>query len=103
MTSPAVIKKRSRKAEDSLMSLPNIGGITAGQLRKIGITTRREFLRRDPYKVFDELRRKVDPTLCRCALASIVGAKKGIRWHLITKDSAKEYEKRHPRHVWGKC
>jgi hypothetical protein len=103
MKSPAAAKKRSRMAGDSLTSLPNIGGITAAQLRKIGITTRQQFLRRDPYQVFAELRRKVDPTLCRCALASIVGAKKGVRWHLITKESAKEYEKRHPRHVWGKC
>jgi hypothetical protein len=103
MKPSAPSQKRPKKKDDSLTSLPNIGGITAAQLHKIGITTKQQFLRRDPYKIFDELRKKVDPTLCRCALASIVGAKKGIRWHLITKDSAKEYEKRHPRHVWGKC
>jgi len=103
MKRSSVSKKRSERIDSSLTSLPNIGGVTAAQLSKIGITTRQQFLRRDPYKVFDELRRKVDPTLCRCALASIVGAKEGIRWHLITKNSAKEYERRHPRHVWGKC
>jgi len=45
----------------------------------------------------------VDPTLCRCALASIVGAKLGLPWHQITKASAREYEKRHPGHKWGPC
>lgn len=39
---------------------------------KIGITTPEEFLQRDPYEVFHELKTKVDHTLCRCALASIV-------------------------------
>jgi hypothetical protein len=91
------------KTADSLRSLPNIGPTTAAKLRQIGITSKKEFLKRDPYKVFDELRKKVDPTLCRCALAGIVGAKKGVPWHTITKKSAKEYEKKHPRHVWGKC
>jgi hypothetical protein len=96
-------KKGIRKPDDSLNSLPNIGPTTAAKLRQIGITSRKEFLRRDPYKVFDELRKKVDPTLCRCALAGIVGARKGVPWHTITKESARTYEKKHPRHVWGKC
>jgi len=103
MKKSAAKKKIPGPAADSLESLPNIGGTTARKLRQIGITSKKEFLRRDPYKVFNELREKVDPTLCRCALAGIVGAKKGVTWHKITKDSAKEYEKRHPRHVWGKC
>ena len=100
---PKSKKERTPKPDDSLRSLPNIGPTTSAKLVQIGITTRKEFLRRDPYKVFDELRRKVDPTLCRCALAGIVGAKKGVHWHTVTKESAKEYEKKHPRHVWGKC
>ena len=100
---PKSKKERIPKPDDSLRSLPNIGPTTAAKLVQIGITTKKEFLKRDPYKVFDELRRKVDPTLCRCALAGIVGAKKGVRWHTVTKESAKEYEKKHPRHVWGKC
>jgi hypothetical protein len=87
----------------SLLSLPNMGKVTAAKLARIGIATKEEFLKRDPYEVFDELRARVDPTLCRCALAGIVGAKKGIPWHKITKDSAKEYEKRHPLHKWGPC
>jgi hypothetical protein len=100
---PKSKKERTPKAADSLRSLPNIGPTTAAKLGRIGITTKKDFLKRDPYKVFDELRRKVDPTLCRCALAGIVGAKKGVRWHTVTKESAKEYEKKHPRHIWGKC
>ena len=98
------MKKEDLKREgNSVASLPNIGKTTAEKLRVIGIQTKDEFLRRDPYEIFDALRKKVDPTLCRCALASIVGAKKGVPWHKITKESAKEYEKRHPRHKWGKC
>ncbi len=103
MNASTAKRKKPVDVADALESLPNIGGVTAAKLRRIGITSKKEFLRRDPYKVFDELRKKVDPTLCRCSLASIVGARKGVRWHKITKDTAREYEKKHPKHVWGKC
>ena len=96
-------KKNAGKVGDSLRSLPNVGKVLEEKLKRIGITSREEFLKRDPYKVFDELKEKVDPTLCRCALASVVGAKKGVPWHRITKDTAREYEKRHPLHKWGPC
>jgi hypothetical protein len=86
-----------------LGSLPNIGKVTEKKLNMIGIFSREDFLRRDPYEVFASLRQKVDPTLCRCALALIVGAKLGQPWHRITRATAREYEKRHPGHVWGKC
>jgi nucleotidyltransferase/DNA polymerase involved in DNA repair len=86
-----------------LTDLPNIGRTTAAKLEKIGIRNQKDFLRRDPYKVFERLRREVDPTLCRCALAGIVGAKTGEPWHKITKHTAAEYQKRHPRHNWGPC
>jgi len=89
--------------DDSLRSLPNIGKVMEGKLNKIGIKSRGAFLRRDPYKVFDELLKKVDPTLCRCALAAIVGAKEGVPWHAVTKHTAAEYQKRHKRHKWGRC
>ncbi len=92
-----------KKQTASLRSLPNIGRVSEAKLKRIGICNREDFLSRDPYEVFDELRRRVDPTLCRCALASIVGAKLGQPWHRITKASAREYEKRHPGHVWGPC
>lgn len=74
----------------SLQSLPNIGAKTAKKLEKIGITSAEQFLKRNPYKVFTELRTKVDPTMCRCALALIVGARAGVPWHHITKESARE-------------
>ncbi|MBN2265232.1 MAG: TfoX/Sxy family DNA transformation protein [Candidatus Aminicenantes bacterium] len=86
-----------------LTGLPNIGKTTAAKLASIGIRTAEDLLARDPYEVFHELRTKVDPTLCRCALAGIVGAKTGERWHVITKKTAAEYEKRHPGHRWGPC
>ena len=88
---------------DSVRRLPNIGSVTEKKLNQIGIFNRKEFLARDPYEVFETLREKVDPTLCRCALASVVGAKLGLPWHQITKATAREYEKRHPGHQWGKC
>jgi hypothetical protein len=100
---PAPKTRKRREADNSLRSLPNIGPTTAAKLARIGITTREAFLKRDPYEVFEELRKKVDPTLCRCALAGIVGAKKGVPWHTVTKESAKKFERKHPRHVWGKC
>jgi hypothetical protein len=90
-------------AATPLRSLANIGPVTESKLKRIGIGCAEDFLRRDPYQVFAELRQKVDPTLCRCALASIVGAKLGQPWHRITKAAAREYEKRHPGHEWGPC
>jgi len=89
--------------ERPLRSLANIGTVTEKKLNRIGIFSAADFLRRDPYDVFTELRHKVDPTLCRCALAVIVGAKLGLPWHQVTKASAREYEKRHPGHEWGPC
>ncbi len=86
-----------------LQSLPNIGQVIAGKLAQIGITTVSQFMDRDPYQVFDEMRAKVDPDLCRCALASIVGAHRGVKWHKMTGESTREYERRHPEHRWGKC
>jgi nucleotidyltransferase/DNA polymerase involved in DNA repair len=91
------------KGCDKLTDLPNIGKTTAAKLEKIGIKDAGDFLRRDPYKVFERLLKDVDPTLCRCALAGIVGAKTGEPWHKITKRTAEEYKKRHPRHAWGPC
>jgi hypothetical protein len=91
------------RAARSLRSLPNIGKVFEKKLNQIGIFNAEDFLGREPYEVFAELRQKVDPTLCRCALASIVGAKLGLPWHQITKASAREFEKRHPDHIWGKC
>jgi hypothetical protein len=88
---------------DRLTDLPNIGKTTAAKLERIGILTKDDFLKRDPYEVFHTLRRKVDPTLCRCALAGIVGAKRGRPWPEVTKTAAAEYERRHPRHKWGPC
>jgi hypothetical protein len=92
-----------KTSDDSLESLPNIGPVIAGKLKKIGIKSKSDFLKRDPFQVFDALLKKCDPTLCRCALASIVGASVGAPWHEITKESAREYAKRHPKHQWGKC
>jgi nucleotidyltransferase/DNA polymerase involved in DNA repair len=91
------------KKQDKIESLHNIGPVTAAKLNKIGIRTAEDFLKHDPYEIFEKLRKEIDPTLCRCALAVIVGASEGISWYKITKKSAREYERRHPYHRWGKC
>ena len=50
----------------------------------------------DPYEVFHQLKMKVDPSLCRCALASIIGAHEGIKRNLIREESVRTYEQRYP-------
>ena len=72
----------------------------AEKIRKIGIKDADEFMKRDPYEVYEEILIRFEPTLCRCGLASIVGAKEGIVWHKITKQAAAEYERRRPGHQW---
>ncbi len=94
------IAMKPRSTHNSLLSLPNIGKAFVEKLGRIGITTRQEFLARDPYELYEEMLEKVDPSLCRCALATLVGAKKGVPWHTITKKAAAEYEKRSPNHKW---
>jgi len=83
-----------------LESLPNIGKKIAAKLRKIGIKDADEFMKRDPYEVFTELLLKDDPSLCRCALSAIVGAREGMIWHKIHKKTSEEYLKRYPSHQW---
>jgi hypothetical protein len=97
----AYYRPMRRTRENSLRSLVNIGPATEKNLQSIGINTADEFMSRDPYEIFSQLRRQVDPSLCRCALASLVGARLGIRWHKITKDAAREYQKRYPNERWA--
>jgi hypothetical protein len=89
------------KSDKSLTCLINIGKATANKLERVGICTKEDFLSRDPYEVFTLLLNKVDPMLCRCMLATLVGAHKGIPWHMLTKQAAKEYQRRYPDHNWA--
>ena len=86
-----------------LTDLPNIGKVIAKKLEHIWIHSAEEFLSKNPYEVFDTLLRKEDPTLCRCALASIIGAHYGRKRNLIMKEAVQLYEKTHPDHKRGKC
>lgn len=79
-----------------LCKLSNIWPRIADNLIKIWIATPEEFLAQDPYEVFHQLKIRVDPNLCRCALASIIGAYKGIKRNLIREEAVKTYEKRYP-------
>jgi hypothetical protein len=87
----------------ALITLINIGPVISKKLQKIGINSAEEFLSRDPYQVFDELLVRVDPTLCRCALGSIIGAKEGIKWNIAMKTAVPKFEKEHPGHKWVNC
>lgn len=79
-----------------LCKLPNIWLKIADNLIKIWITTPEEFLAQDPYEVFHQLKTKVDPSLCRCTLASIIGAYKEVKQNLIREEAVKTYEQRYP-------
>jgi hypothetical protein len=89
------------QTSNEVETLINIGPVMGRALRSIGIETRQQFLRRDPYKLYAELLVKVDPTLCRCALASLVGAKKGVKWHLMTQEAAAQFRRKYPNHEWA--
>lgn len=93
----------TKKTKSELISLLNIGKVIAGKIEKIGIMSVDDFMSKDPYEVFEKLLKEVDPSLCRCALASVVGAHINAPWHKITKQTATEFIKRHPRHKWPKC
>lgn len=105
------IKDMSRKEKIELIKnnkpdlkmLINIGPKMGEKIERVGISTAGDFLEKDPYEVFEEMLLKVDPTLCRCALASVIGAHVGLPWHTITKSTAKEFEKRNEGHVWTGC
>jgi hypothetical protein len=92
------------QSSNSVETLANIGPDMGRKLRSIGIETRQQFLRRDPYRIYAELLVKVDPSLCRCVLASLVGAKKGVKWHLVTQEAAAQFQRKYPHHEWAnKC
>lgn len=90
-----------------LCKLPNIGPSIANNIMMLGITTPEEFLEQDPYEIFYKLQTKVDPTLCRCVLSSIVGAYKNEKRHLVRKEAIQTYQKKYPHQErktnWKRC
>jgi hypothetical protein len=73
-------------------------------LQDIDITSVDEFMSCDPYEVFFRLKAISKGSLCRCALASIVGAHEGVVWHKITHETAREFDRRFPENTWkDKC
>lgn len=79
-----------------LCKLTNIWPKITDNLIKIWITTQEEFLAQDPYEVFHQLKTKVDPSFCRCTLASIIGVHKGIKRNLIHEEAVNIYEQCYP-------
>jgi hypothetical protein len=87
--------------KNDVEGLLNIGPGCANYLKQISIYNKEDFLKKDPFDIFDELL-KINPTLGKPFLASLVGAKENIPWFLILDDVAKKYEKSHPHHQWVK-
>ncbi len=86
-----------------ITTLRNIGPKIGDKLIKIGIKDAENFKKQDPYEVFDRMLIK-EPDLCRCALASIVGASVDVPWMKVHKKAAKEFGKKYPQHEWKtKC
>lgn len=90
------VKHKGKK----LTTLKNIGKTTAQMLERIGITTADDFLVRDPYDIFHELTQKVDPTLCKCFLSGLVGARENRLWHKVVEEAVKTFQKKYPYHQW---
>lgn len=82
--------------KDDLEDLQNVGKVIAKKLKGIGIKGKSDFLKQDPYEIFNKLKKK-DPSLCRCALASIVGAKEKKKWPEVRAKVSKKFEKRFPK------
>lgn len=93
----------TKKQSNSLRSLVNVGKVTEHKLQAIGIFTKEQFLSQDPYEVFMRLKTEIDPTLCRCALACIIGAHAGVPWPAIRKEAVAEFDRRFPDADLWKC
>jgi hypothetical protein len=84
---------------NNVTQLLNIGPAVAGYLKMIGITTKEDFLAKDPFSLFAEML-KINPSLPKPLLASLVGAKLNTPWYEIYDGTIKEFEKIYPDHQW---
>lgn len=84
-----------------LRELINIGPGVEKQLYLVGIKTKDEFLKYEPFEIFNKML-KINPTLPKPMLASLVGAKENVLWYLIIKDVVDDFEKKYPSHKWTK-
>ncbi|MFH1047783.1 MAG: TfoX/Sxy family DNA transformation protein [Patescibacteria group bacterium] len=91
------------KKNHSLTSLINIGPKIASLIEQTGVTTVEQFEHSDPYQIFAQMLKR-EPDLCRCVLASLVGARAGVKWPTFHKEAAAEFDRRYPKHHWNnKC
>jgi|GEM_PF-492823 len=86
---------KNRSSECDIESLHKIGPGFA-RLRAMGIASARDSLSKTPYGVFAELRHRLDPILCRCDLACLVGAGRNVPGHTLWPETTREYPKRFP-------
>ncbi len=93
MSNFASSKASSSKDEKNqdLLSLPNLGPASVAQFKKIGITTVDEFMRRDPYQVYEELVEKEIIKPHMAALAAFVGAYYDLPWLGVVKTIRQKY------------
>ncbi len=80
-----------------LTDLPNINTEIASKLHKIGIRETEDFLSRDPYAIFEVMLQKIDPSMGKRDLASLVGAQQGCRWNNVLTEVTREYRMRQPK------
>ncbi len=74
---------------NTLMKVPNIGGVLADKLAKAGINTEKELRLMGSEKAF-LLIKEVDPEACLSHLYALEGAVQGIRGHSLSKDKKEE-------------
>ncbi len=76
------MSERSKKLEaiNRLLSLRNIGLVTAEKLYSIGIETPEEIIKSNPERLYEKLKAKHGGKLDRCVLYQIRGAKLDKPW-----------------------
>ena len=65
--------------------MPNIGGVLAGRLREIGITTDAELIKTGDAAAFRRLRATLPEDACTHTRLALAGAVRGVRWHALDK------------------
>ena len=65
--------------------MPNIGGVLAGRLREIGITTDAELRKIGDAAAFVRLRATLPEDACTHTRLALAGAVRGVRWHALDK------------------
>ena len=69
--------------------MPNIGGVLAGRLREIGITTEAQLHKIGDKAAFARLRATLPADACTHTRLALAGAVRGVRWHALDEELRK--------------